>query len=253
MVDTFGFFTEEMLIRLLLGLTFCTILAVVGHRKGALNRSGAIASWVIGMTIILLMGVPWLVLILVFFVVAVAATRYKYKAKKAMGVAEERLGARSWQNVMANGMSPLLFVVSEFISPGAIFVAGYLGAISTAMADTMSSEIGMTSHSDPWLITNLKRVKPGTHGGVSLLGTGASLVGCLVVGVFAWSMRIETKAEWSILSVILICAAGGIVGSTVDSVLGAVFELKGKMSNSQVNLVSTLAGGLAAIGVYLLL
>jgi uncharacterized protein (TIGR00297 family) len=154
---------------------------------------------------------------------------------------------------MANGISPLLFVVSEFISPGAIFVAGYLGAISTAMADTMSSEIGMTSHSDPWLITNFKRVKPGTHGGVSLLGTAASLVGCLIVGVFAWLMRIETQASWSIYSVILICAVGGIVGNTVDSLLGAVFELKGKMSNSQVNLISTLAGGLTAIGVFLLL
>jgi uncharacterized protein (TIGR00297 family) len=242
-----------MIIRLLLGLTFCSILAVVGHRRGALNRSGAIASWVIGMSIILLVGMPWLVLILVFFVVAVAATKYKYNAKETMGVAEERLGARSWQNVMANGISPLLFVVSEFISPGAIFVAGYLGAISTAMADTLSSEIGMTSNSDPWLITNFKRVKPGTHGGVSLLGTAASLVGCLVVGVFAWMMRIETQASWSVLTVILMCAVGGIVGSTVDSLLGAVFELKGRMSNSQVNLISTLAGGLAAMAVFLLL
>jgi uncharacterized protein (TIGR00297 family) len=154
---------------------------------------------------------------------------------------------------MANGISPLLFVVSEFISPGAIFVAGYLGAISTAMADTLSSEIGMTSRSDPWLITNFKRVKPGTHGGISLLGTGASLVGCIVVGVFAWLMRMETEAAWGIPSIVLICAVGGIVGSTVDSLLGAVFELKGKMSNSQVNLISTLAGGLAAMAIFLLL
>jgi uncharacterized protein (TIGR00297 family) len=242
-----------MIIRLLLGLAFCTILAVVGHRKGALDRSGAIASWLIGMSIIILVGTPWLVLILIFFVVAVAATKYKYQAKEAMGIAEERLGARSWQNVMANGISPLLFVVSEFISPGAIFVAGYLGAISTAMADTLSSEIGMTSRSDPWLITNFKRVKPGTHGGISLLGTVASLLGCLVVGVFAWAMRIETEANWSVLSVVLICAVGGIVGSTMDSLLGALFERKGKMSNSQVNLISTMAGGLAAIGLFLLL
>ncbi len=253
MVAFFGIPTEDMVIRFLLGLIFCTVLAYVGRKKGALDQSGAAVSWVIGMVIILLAGIPWLALIFIFFVVAALATKYKYSMKEKIGVAEERLGARSWQSVMANGISPVLFVISEFISPGAIFVVGYLGAVSTAMADTLSSEIGMTSKSDPWLITNFKRVKPGTHGGVSLLGTGASLLGCLVLGIFAWAMRFEGKGEWSLLPVTLFCIVGGMVGSTVDSILGALFERKGKMSNSQVNLMATLVGGLVAIVVFLII
>jgi uncharacterized protein (TIGR00297 family) len=210
-------------------------------------------SWVIGMTVILLGGLSWLVIILVFFVVGAAATRYKYDYKQKMGVAEERLGARSWQNVMANGISPVLFVISEFISPGAVFVVGYLGAVSTAMADTLSSEIGMTSKRDPRLITSLKKVKPGTHGGVSALGTAASLLGCTLIAVLGWVLQLESKIHWSLLTLMLICVIGGLAGSTVDSILGAIFERKGKMSNSQVNLVSTLAGGAVAIGVFLLI
>jgi uncharacterized membrane protein len=87
---------------------------------------------------------------------------------------------------------------------------------------------------------------------VSLLGTVAALAGCLILGVFAWALRME-EIHWVVIPVLLICVVGGMVGSTVDSLLGAVFELRGKMSNSQINFLSTLAGGLAAMGVYLLI
>lgn len=250
-VSIFGTLTEELCIRLVLGTIICTVLAYAGNRKATLNRSGAVAAWIFGMAIILLCGLPWLILILVFFILAALATKYKYKSKQKIGVAEERLGARSWENVMANGMAPLLFVISEFIYPGAIFLVGYLGAVSTTLADTLSSEIGLTSRSDPWLITSFKRVKPGTHGGVSLLGTITSLLGCLVLGILAWFLQMETRGDWRILTVVLFCVVGGMVGGTVDSILGAVFERKGRMSNSQVNLISSLAGGLAAIALFL--
>jgi len=237
--------------KIAVGIALCTALAYGGYRKRALNRSGAALSWVFGFLIILLCDLSWFLLILIFFVSAAAATKYKYKAKEKLGAAEERLGARSWENVLANGMSPLLFVISEFVHPGAVFLAGYLGAVSTAMADTLSSEIGLTSKSHPWLITNFKRVKPGTHGAISVKGTAASLVGCLVLGLLGWVLGME--ASWTFLAVMLTCVVGGMVGCTLDSVLGAVFELKGKMSNSQVNLVSTIGGGLAAIAVFLII
>ncbi len=229
----------------------CTALAYGGYKKKALDASGAALSWIFGFLIILLCDVSWFLLILIFFVSGAAATRYKYKAKEKLGAAEQRLGMRSWENVLANGMSPLLFVVSEFLQPGAIFLAGYLGAVSTAMADTLSSEIGLTSKSHPWLITTFKRVKPGTHGAISVKGTLASLVGCVALGFVAWVLGMET--DWSFPVVMLTCVVGGMVGCTLDSILGAVFELKGRMSNSQVNLASTIGGGIAAMAAFLVL
>ncbi len=248
----FGFITEEVAMRLVLGLIFCSVLAGVGKRKRALNTSGAVMAWILGMAIILLVGLDWLVLIFVFFVLGAAATRYKLGSKQEMGVAESQSGARSWRNVLANGVSPLLFVLSEFVYPGAIFLVGYLGAVSTALADTLSSEIGLTSRTDPHLITSFRRVKPGTHGGISLLGTVASLVGCVFLGAIAWYLRMEPTG-WNLLPVTLFCVVGGMVGCAADSVLGAVFERRGKMSNSQVNLVATLVGGLTAIALFLVL
>lgn len=243
----------DLIPKTVLGLLICTGLVIGAKKKNALTASGALMAWVFGMTIVLLVGLPWFLVMLLFFVVGALATRYKYAFKEGMGTAEHRLGARSWENVLANGITPMLFVLSEFIYPGAIFLVGYLGAVSTALADTLSSEIGMTSPEKPWLITTFKRVNAGTHGGISFLGTTVSLLGCLLLGLVAWSMRMEAAALWRLGNVLIFCVVGGMVGGTVDSILGALFERKGKMSNSQVNLLSTLAGGMTAVGVFLLL
>ncbi len=248
----FGSIAEETLVRLLLGTALCTALAYGARRKGALNSSGAIVAWLLGISIVGLVGLSWLIIILVFFVVGAISTKYKYGMKEEIGVAQDRLGARSWRNVMANGITPLAFVISEFIYPGAIFLVGYLGAVSAALADTVSSEVGLTSARDPRLVTSFKKVKPGTHGGISLLGTGVSLLGCLLLGVVAWYMRME-PVNWELIPIMVFCVVGGMLGSLADSILGALFERKQKMSNSQVNLVATLVGGIAAIAVYLTL
>jgi len=236
-----------------LGIVICTLLALIGERKRVLTTSGAIAAWLFGMAILALCGLGWLLVLLSFFLLGSVATRYKFQLKETLGAAEDRLGRRSWENVVANGLTALLFVVSEFVHPGAVFLAGYLGAVSAALADTLSSEIGLTSKSPPRLITNLRRVRPGTHGGVSLLGTVASLIGSIVLGLIAWTLHLESAPRWTLATIVLVCAVGGMVGSTVDSILGAKFEIKGKMSNGQVNLIATLAGGLSAASVFALI
>ncbi len=237
----------------ILGIVICSLLAVIGERKGLLTPSGALVSWFFGMAILGLCGLGWFLVLLSFFLLASIATSYKFQLKESLGAAEDRLGRRSWQNVVANGLTALLFVVSEFLQPGAVFLAGYLGAVSAALADTLSSEIGLTSSSPPRLITNLRPVKPGTHGGVSALGTFASLLGSVILALIAWALRLESAPNWTLATIILVCAVGGMAGSTVDSILGAKFEIKGKMSNGQVNLIATLAGGLSSAAVFALI
>src|SRR5256885_13655423 len=57
---------------------------------------------------------------------------------------------------------------------GWFFVAG---APAAATADTWATEIGRHSPIAPRLITNGRRVAPGTDGGMTLLGTAGGIVG----------------------------------------------------------------------------
>ena len=119
--------------------------------------------------------------------------------------------------------------------------AGFIGAIATATADTMASEIGVLSK--PILITSRERVKPGTDGGISVLGTAAGLIGALIIGLTAYFVNVSPELSSSIL----IALFAGMIGCFADSLLGATLERSGLFNNEHVNLSATIVGALVGI------
>jgi uncharacterized membrane protein len=85
--------------------------------------------------------------------------------------------------------------------------------------DTLASEIGTLSSSSPRLITNGRRVPPGTNGAITLLGTAASAVAGAAVGA---SFGFDSSFE--MLRLTCIGALAGICGSLLDSVIGATLQ-----------------------------
>ena len=63
------------------------------------------------------------------------------------------------------------------------FACALVAHHATSLADTLASELGMLSKSQPFLVFSGKRVPPGTNGGVTLLGTGFSALGGSMIGV----------------------------------------------------------------------
>ncbi|MDI6860348.1 MAG: DUF92 domain-containing protein, partial [Methanocellales archaeon] len=113
--------------------------------------------------------------------------------------------------------------------------------------DTLASEIGETSKTQPRVITTFKKVPAGTSGAISLLGELAAIVGSAVIGILA------TLLGMAGLHVATITILGGFIGTNIDSLLGATLENKGYLTNSSINLFATAAGALVSAGLYYVL
>lgn len=216
-------------------LEYVILLVIVGlliYIKGALDLLGSIFMIIMGIIIIFTAGVNWLLLIFTFLLLGLLVTKYKHKYKKEIGVYE---GKRSVKNVISNGIVP--FVMAAFGN-----YAGFIGSIAVATADTLASEVGVVDKS-PRLITNFKKVPPGTDGGISPLGTAAGVVGAGIIGIFAYIFGISADP----FNALKIAVIAGTFGCFVDSILGAVLESRNYLTNEHVNLLATVAGALLGI------
>ena len=95
-------------------------------------------------------GFNWFILLITFLILGVLATKYKSEYKRSLGISE---GTRTAKNVISNGI--IAFIAATFGLYGP-----FIGAIATATADTLASEIGITQ--TPRLITTFKKVNSRT-------------------------------------------------------------------------------------------
>ena len=145
------------------------------------------------------------------------------------------------------------------------------------MADTLATEIGLLSRSRPRLITNLrKKVGAGTSGGIPLLGELMVVSGSLLIGILAIFLEFSLIPTFTI---ILLTLLGGLIGSHIDSILGATIQSMNRciicgvitesnnhhnkstesfkglrmIENNTVNFLSTLAGASTAVGILIII
>ena len=119
--------------------------------------------------------------------------------------------------VYANAGGALIMVLLGEITGNSVFDKAALITFVAAFADTVSSEIGMLSKSDPVSIITFKKIQQGLSGGVSILGIAAAIFASLL-----FSLILVRGTLIEILFVVLL----GSVGSMLDSLLGAVFQAK---------------------------
>lgn len=211
-------------------LLLVLFLGYLTYNRGALDLTGSI--FMAAMAIIIIYsptaGFNWFILLITFLLLGVLATKYKTDYKKELGISE---GTRTAKNVISNGI--IAFIAASFGLYGP-----FIGAIATATADTLASEIGVTQV--PRLITTFKKVKPGTDGAISLLGTGIAILGAGIIGILAYFLGISPDPLISLrISVI-----AGTVGCFADSLLGAILERRNYINNEHVNLLATAVGGI---------
>ncbi|KAJ1559645.1 hypothetical protein HK405_009851, partial [Cladochytrium tenue] len=107
-----------------------------------------------------------------------------------------------------------------------VLVAAYVAHYACCSGDTWASELGVLARGQPRLLTTLRRVPPGTNGAVSMVGTAASLAGGAVIGAAAAAALLLSGCpdRAAALALVAIGAASGLVGSLIDSLLGATLQ-----------------------------
>ncbi len=218
------------------------VLSLLSTKAGVADESGLLSATIVGTLLIIFTDFRFFIVLLSFYAVGSAATKYMYKAKYEKGIAEPAGGARGYVNVFSNSLPALFFAINYGFYGIEAFKLAFVASIATALGDTMASEIGKTSDR-VYLITNFRRVEPGTNGGISLKGELAAIAGCLIVAFLSFALNLI-----SIKSLPLVFLAS-FAGVHIDSLLGATLEERGLLTNAGVNFLATLAGGLICFGI----
>uniref|UniRef100_A0A6G1R461 Transmembrane protein 19 n=1 Tax=Hypotaenidia okinawae TaxID=2861861 RepID=A0A6G1R461_9GRUI len=221
------------------------MIAIQGFKKKSLDYSGALGGLVVGF-ILTVANYSFFTSLFVFFVTSSKLTKWKKDRKKQIDSEYKEGGQRNWVQVVCNGGVPTELAILYMIEngPGEIpidfskeYTASWmclslLGALACSAGDTWASEIGsVMSKSNPRLITTWEEVPVGTNGAITLVGLLSSLLGGMAVGIayfltqliFVTGLEISAP-QWPI---IMFGAAAGLLGSIVDSYLGATMQYSG--------------------------
>lgn len=195
---------------------------------------------------------PWsvfLVLLFAFYLSGTKFTKYKHDIKKSLTVSSssedtEGAGPRNHIQVLANSLIASVLIILHLIYKQDFLVIGIIANYVAVAADTWSSELGILSKSQPILITNFKPCPKGTNGGVSPLGLGVAVGGGLYIGLISVLITPDFFSSWSLVGKLtFVNAMGllGLVGSVLDSLLGAIFQRS--IVNKQGKIVESDSGG----------
>jgi uncharacterized protein (TIGR00297 family) len=220
---------DIILAQWVIGLILSTTIALVAFRKRALTPSGAAGAILVGTLTFGSGGWVWGLVLIAFFVLSSVLSRYRHADKRELADKFLKGSRRDLAQVLANGGLAALISVLYSSHPTPALLAAFLGAMATVNADTWGTELGVLSPTPPRLITTGRRVPAGTSGGITLLGTAASTLGALCIGLVGYLLlcvdatvmgRSPVGWGWVVPSALL----SGLLGSLFDSLLGATVQ-----------------------------
>jgi uncharacterized protein (TIGR00297 family) len=209
--------------QILLGFILAIIVAVLAYRVHSLNKSGAAAATIVGTIIFGIGGWQWAILLLTFFITSSGLSRAFKKRKEGLSEKFSKGHERDAGQVLGNGGLATFFAALQAFYPESILPwIGFAASLAAVNADTWATELGVLNPTPPRMITDLrKRVEKGTSGGISLWGTGASILGAAIIAlpaVLLSPIDTLTTGHWLLITI------AGLAGSLFDSFLGATVQ-----------------------------
>ena len=203
-------------LRITLALALSLVCAFTAFILNWLTLDGFTSAVLFGLIAYGLGGLIGAVVVLAFFISSSLLSKDTLSEESLLDKKFRRDGLQVW----SNGFWFTLWIIIWFLSKEDAFLVAGVASMAFATADTWASEVGgHRVKGKTWLITNFQQVKPGTDGGISLVGTTASLLGAFFIGSLFWFIEPASGVK----SFFLI-SLGGFLGSFIDSWLGARFQ-----------------------------
>jgi len=201
---------------MIVALAVAGTVALLAYGARLLTASGAIAATAVGASA-MIGGVGWVVVLLFFFVSSSAFSHWRSQERELLvGSLIEKGNRRDAVQVLANGVVFTAAAVLSTAGDVSTWQAVGAGAIAAATVDTWSTEVGTVLGGTPRLILSGRQVPPGTSGGVTIAGSLAGIVAAVLAAY------VVSRLDWMVPAHAVV--TGGIVGSLVDSVIGATVQ-----------------------------
>ncbi|WP_316814702.1 DUF92 domain-containing protein [Pedobacter nyackensis] len=221
------------------------VVIVLSVKKRKLTFQAAITATIIGLLVWQSAQLKGVFMLMTFFLLSVFATAHKKAVKTKIHKDNLSNKARDSKQVLANGGVAGLTAIMAIIDPlhHEFYMIMMAASLASALADTLSSELGMIYGRRFYNIITLKKEPNGLDGVVSLEGL---LIGALGSGIIAVIYAGFEKPG-------LLVFIAGVTGNLADSILGATLERKHLIGNNIVNFLNTLIAGLIAAFIFCLI
>lgn len=232
----------------------------IAHKLRWLSSDGALATALLGWFLVI-SPYPLCILPFLFFFVVGSLLSKLPSGKRRMPS-----GVRSAIQVFSNGGFAAILLGFYFTTSNFTFFVAGMSALAVAFSDTVSSEIGGRRGVKTIHILTGRLVEPGLSGGVSVIGFLSGIAATVLFASFV--LIIFDSVDWKIG---LIIAGIGFLGNIIDSLLGALLQVKYRenetkpwsdlpsntgqnerrgisfITNDRVNLITTAIGGILGV------
>lgn len=193
-------------------------IVALAYKRETLTLGGIIAALLLDLMISLALGNLGFVILFAFFGFGIITDNIKKMHKKAGQSRKER---RNYVQVLCNGLVGGFAAVLYFVFSHRAFLIAFLAVFAEALADTAGSGVGALSDK-AYDVFRLKKCPSGLSGGMSIIGTLASLVGSALIALIALAFSAVSFSEVVVISLL------GFLGGVFDSFLGSLVQVKYK-------------------------
>lgn len=206
----------------ILPILLTPMIIAFSYKKKALTVSGIIAALVLDMIISISLGNEGFVVLLTFFVGGIIVDKIKKHYKKSEQnekTVEKRGSCRDHVQVGANGSVAAICALGYMLVGHESLLLAFAASLAEALADTAASGIGIIGGKayDPF---RRKSCTPGISGGMSALGSLASVVGASIVSILSLILGLVDVYG------AVIVAISATLGAFLDSLLGSLAQVK---------------------------